>query len=136
MGSGGTLGGISRLFRERAPHARLVGAVPDRLQCGGASGHTLVEGIVEDLVGCEGQGVGPDEVIAVSDADAVAMTLRLAREEAILAGGSAGVAVHAAVEVARRLGPGKRVVTLLADTGRNYLSTYFSPAWRERHGIT
>jgi len=135
VGSGGTLGGISRLLRERLPTAHIVGAIPDRLRCGGAHGHTLVEGIVEDLTGCSGQGVGPDEVIAVTDSDAVAMTLRLAREEAILAGGSAGVAVHAAIEVARRLGPGKRVVAILADTGRNYLSTYFSRAWRERHGM-
>jgi cysteine synthase A len=63
------------------------------------------------------------------------MALRLAREEAILGGGSGGVAVHAAIEVGRRLGPGKRVVTLIADTGRNYLSTYFSRSWRERHGL-
>jgi cystathionine beta-synthase len=135
VGSGGTLGGITRLFRERAPGVQIVGAVPDRLQCGGRYGHTLVEGVVEDVVGCEGQGAMPDEVIAVSDADAVAMTLRLAREEAILAGGSSGVAVVAAIEVARRLGEGKRVVTLLADTGRNYLSTYFDPAWRAQHGL-
>jgi cystathionine beta-synthase len=135
VGSGGTLGGISRVFRERAPQALLVGAVPDRLQCGGAFGRTLVEGVVEDLVACALQGVQPDEVVEVPDASALCMTLRLAREEGILAGGSAGVAVHAAVEVARRLGPGKRVVTLLADTGRNYLSTYFNRAWRERHGM-
>ncbi len=45
------------------------------------------------------------------------------------------MAVHAAVEVARQLGPGKRVVTIVADTARNYLSTYFNPAWREAHGL-
>jgi cystathionine beta-synthase len=135
VGSGGTLGGISRLLRERLPGVQIVGAIPDRMHCGGRHGHTLVEGIVEDVGGCSGQGVGPDELIAVSDADAVAMTLKLAREEAILAGGSAGVAVHAAALVARRLGPGKRVVTILADTGRNYLSTYFNRAWRELHRL-
>ena len=135
VGSGGTLGGISRLFRERLPGVHVVGAVPDRSQCGGPHGHSLVEGVVEDLLACEGQGASPDEVIAVSDRDAVAMTLRLAREEAILVGGSAGVAVHAALVVAKRLGPGKRVVTLLADTGRNYLSTYFNREWRELHGM-
>jgi cystathionine beta-synthase len=135
VGSGGTLGGIQRLFRERIPGVLIVGAVPDRMQCGGAHGHSVVEGVVEDLVGCEGLGALPDDVVAVPDADAVAMTLRLAREEGILAGGSAGVAVHAAITVARRLGPGKRVVTLVADTGRNYLSTYFNRAWRERHGM-
>jgi cystathionine beta-synthase len=63
------------------------------------------------------------------------MTLRLAREEAILAGGSAGVAVHAAVKLAHELGPGKRVATILADTGRNYLSTYFREGWRRDHGF-
>ncbi len=63
------------------------------------------------------------------------MTLRLAREEAILAGGSAGVAVCAAIDVARQLGPGKRVVTLVPDTGRNYLSTYFNEEWRRARDL-
>ena len=90
---------------------------------------------MEDLLGCDGQGVKPDEVVTVPDVAAVAMTLRLAREEAILAGGSAGVAVHAAIEIARRLGPGKRIATIFPDTGRNYLSTYFNRGWRERYGM-
>ena len=63
------------------------------------------------------------------------MTLRLAREEAILAGGSAGVAVCAAIDVARQLGRGKRVVTLVPDTGRNYLSTYFNDEWRRARDL-
>jgi cystathionine beta-synthase len=63
------------------------------------------------------------------------MTLRLAREEAILVGGSAGVAVCAALRVGLELGPGKRVVTVMPDTGRNYLSTYFDSAWRQARGI-
>jgi cystathionine beta-synthase len=135
VGSGGTLGGISRLLRERVPHVRIVGAVPERSGCKGDYGHTLVEGIVEDLTPCKCQGVAPDMILKVSDRDALGMTLRLARQEAILAGGSAGVAVHAAIQVARELGPGKRVVAILADTGRNYLSTYFNRVWREEHGL-
>lgn len=135
VGSGGTLGGVSRYLRERLPEIRIVGAVPDRDRCAGTHGNSLVEGIVEDLVACAGQGVAPDMVVKVADRDAVTMTLRLAREEAILAGGSAGVAVFAAAEVARELGKGKRVAVILADTGRNYLSTYFDPAWRARHGL-
>jgi cystathionine beta-synthase len=63
------------------------------------------------------------------------MALRLAREEAILAGGSSGVAVCAAIEIARQLGPGKRVVTLVPDTGRNYLSTYFNEEWRRARDL-
>jgi cystathionine beta-synthase len=135
VGSGGTLSGVSRLFRERSPSTLLVGAVPDKRECAGKHGHTLVEGVVEDVASCDGQGVVPDRVIAVADRDAVAMTLRLAREEGILVGGSSGVAARASLEVARTLGRGKRVVTLFADTGRNYLSTYFNPSWREKHGI-
>lgn len=134
VGSGGTLGGTARFLRERVPGLRVVGAAPDEKACAGAHG-TVVEGIVEDVASCAGQGVSPDEVVTVADKDAVAMTLRLAREEAILTGGSAGVAVCAAIEVARQLGPGKRVVTIAPDTGRNYLSTYFDPEWRKARGV-
>jgi cystathionine beta-synthase len=135
VGSGGTLGGITRLFRDRVPHVRIVGAVPERSGCIGPGGRTLVEGIVEDVATCAGQGVCPDRVVRVGDKDALRMTLRLAREEAILAGGSAGVAVHAAIQLGRELGPGKRVATILADTGRNYLSTYFKEEWQRDHGF-
>jgi cystathionine beta-synthase len=135
VGSGGTLGGITRLFRARAPQVRIVGAVPERAGCIGPGGHTLVEGIVEDVTTCACQGVFPDAVVHVGDKDAIRMTLRLAREEAILAGGSAGVALHAAIQVARELGPGKRVATIFADTGRNYLSTYFREGWQRDHGF-
>ena len=135
VGSGGTLGGVSRYLREHAPHVAIIGAAPDAAACAGEHGGSLVEGIVEDLASCAGQGVAPDQVVNVRDKDAVAMTLRLAREEGILVGGSAGVAVCAAIEVGKRLGPGKRIAVILPDTGRNYLSTYFNEAWRAAHGL-
>jgi cystathionine beta-synthase len=74
-------------------------------------------------------------VIAVGDADAIRLMLRLAREEGILAGASSGVALVAALQVAAELGRGKRVVTMVTDTGRNYLSTYFDAEWRREHGF-
>jgi cystathionine beta-synthase len=135
VGSGGTLGGTTRYLRERVPGLRIVGAAPDHTACAGEHGSSLVEGVVCDLDSCAGQGVSPDEVVTVPDRDAVAMTLRMAREEAILAGGSAGVAVSAAIKVGLELGEGKRVVTIIPDTGRNYLSTYFDPAWRQARGV-
>jgi cystathionine beta-synthase len=135
VGSGGTLAGTARFLRERAPHVRIVGAMPEREACAGEFGGTLVEGIIEDLEECDLPGARPDQVIPVADRDAVAMTLRLAREEAILAGASAGVAVCAALRVARDLGEGRRVGTLVPDTGRNYLSTYFDEAWRAKRGV-
>lgn len=135
VGSGGTLGGTARLLREKIPDIRIVGAMPERSACAGVHGGTVVEGIIDDLGDCTQPDARPDEVVAISDREAIAMTLRLAREEAILAGASAGVAVSAAVRVAREIGPGKRVVTIVPDTGRNYLSTYFDDAWREKRGV-
>jgi cystathionine beta-synthase len=133
VGSGGTLGGAARYLRERAPGVAIVGAAPDKDSRLGPHG-TLVEGVLDDLTSCS-QPIAPDRVITVSDRDALAMTLRLAREEAVLAGGSAGIAVHAAIEIARELGSGKRVVVVVPDTGRNYLSTYFNEEWRRTNGL-
>jgi len=109
--------------------------MPEPSACAGEHGATLVEGIIEDLGDCVQPDAKPDEIVMVRDRDAVAMTLRLAREEAILVGGSAGVAVCAALRVGLELGPGKRIVTIMPDTGRNYLSTYFDSAWRAARGI-
>jgi len=135
VGSGGTLAGTARFLRERLPGIRIVGALPERSSCAGEFGGTLVEGVIEDLDDCDIPGARPDDVISVADRDAVAMALRLAREEAILAGASAGVAVCAALRLARELGEGKRIATLVPDTGRNYLSTYFDDAWRAKRGV-
>jgi cystathionine beta-synthase len=135
VGSGGTLGGTARYLRQHLPAVRVIGALPERSACAGEHGRTLVEGVIDDLGDCDQPDVRPDEIVKIADRDAVAMTLRLARDEAILAGGSAGVAVCAALLVARELGRGRRVVTIVPDTGRNYLSTYFDEAWRCKRGV-
>jgi len=135
VGSGGTLGGTARFLRERLPNIRVVGAMPERDSCAGDHGNTLVEGVIDDLGDCTQPDARPDDVVTIPDREGVTMTLRLAREEAILAGGSAGVAVCAAIRVAKELGAGKRVVTIVPDTGRNYLSTYYDDAWRAKRGV-
>jgi cysteine synthase len=135
VGSGGTLGGISRVLREQTPNAEIVGAAPDRARFGGAHG-SLVEGVVDDLDSCAVHGVSPDVVELVSDRDAISMMLALARDEGILAGTSSGIAVCAAIRIAQRLGEGRRVVTIVPDTGRNYLSSCLDPAWRTARGLS
>ncbi|WP_131810588.1 pyridoxal-phosphate dependent enzyme, partial [Mycolicibacter sinensis] len=77
----------------------------------------------------------PDEIIAVSDADSFDMTRRLAREEALLVGGSCGMAVVAAVEAAVKAGPDALVVVLLPDGGRGYMSKLFNDSWMSSYGF-
>jgi cystathionine beta-synthase len=127
VGSGGTVAGMGRVLRARIPNVSIIGAATQR--------DSVVEGVTDEIDADSTHGTPPDRVIEVSDADAIRSMLRLAREEGILAGASSGVALVAALRVAAELGPGKRVVTMVTDTGRNYLSTYFDPEWRRKHGF-
>jgi cystathionine beta-synthase len=94
-----------------------------------------VEGIGEDFMPGTMDLSIVDDVIQVSDRDAFRMARRLAQEEGILVGGSGGTAVHAAVKVAEHLPGEKTIVTLLPDTGRNYLSKLFSDQWMKEQGF-
>ncbi len=142
MGTGGTISGTGRFLKERNAAVRLVGADPvgsilEPLKRGEhvEARPYRIEGVGEDFVPGTLDLDLVDRVIPVGDAEAVAMTLRLAREEGILAGGSSGLAVWAAVEVARALTPADLVVVLLPDTGERYLSKIFDPAWRRANGF-
>ncbi|HUO66608.1 MAG TPA: cysteine synthase family protein [Gammaproteobacteria bacterium] len=127
VGSGGTIAGTGRVLRSRLPSVVIVGAA--------TQAQSVVEGVTDEIDAEATHGTPPDRVIEVSDADAIRSMLRLARDEGILAGASSGVALVAALRVAAELGPGKRVVTMVTDTGRNYLSSYFDPEWRRQHGF-
>ena len=123
VGTGGTLTGVGRVLRQRKPDVLIVAVEP--------RASAVLSGGKPGLHGIQGLGAGfvpevletdlIDEVVTVTDVAAERMTNRLAKEEGLLLGPSAGANVHAALEIARRLDPGQRVVTILCDTGERYL---------------
>jgi cysteine synthase A len=123
VGTGGTFSGVARLLKEQDP-AILTVAVETQgsvLQ-GGQPGHHKVEGIGVSFIPQTFSREWCDEIIMVKDPEAFAMVTRLAAEEGALAGSSGGAAVDAAVQIAARLGQGKRVVTVIPDSAERYLS--------------
>ena len=138
VGTGGTITGAGRYLKEVSERQRVkvVGADPEGSVYSGGTGRPyLVEGVGEDFWPSAYDPTVPDEIIAVSDADSFDMTRRLAREEALLVGGSCGMAVVAAIEVAQKAGPDSLVVVLLPDGGRGYLSKVFNDAWMSSYGF-
>jgi cysteine synthase A len=122
VGTGGTITGVGEVLKQHNPNILVVAVEPSRspvLQ-GGRPGPHAIQGIGASFVpGVLNRRI-IDEVIGVGDEEAMAMARRLAREEGLLVGISSGANVVAAIKVAKRLGRGKRVVTILPDTGERY----------------
>jgi cystathionine beta-synthase len=135
IGTGGTITGAGRYLKEISNgRVRIVGADPEGSVYSGGTGRPyLIEGVGEDIWPATYDPAVPDEIIAISDADSFLMTRRLAREEAILAGGSSGMAVVAALRINAQ--PGDIIVVLLPDGGRGYLSKIFNDDWMTDYGF-
>lgn len=126
VGTGGTITGIGQVMQQEAPHARVIAVEPAKSATlsGGRPGITRIQGTGAGFVpGILDRNVLAD-VMTVNDEEAISMAERLAKTEGILAGISAGGAVVAALEVARQLGSGKTVVTIIPDAGERYLSMW------------
>ncbi len=137
IGTGGTISGAGRYLKEvSGGRVRVIGADPEGSVYSGGSGRPyLVEGVGEDIWPDTYDRAICDEVIAVTDAESFLMTRRLAREEALLVGGSSGLAVAAGLRAARGAEPGDVIVVLLPDGGRGYLSKIFNDDWMADYGF-
>jgi cystathionine beta-synthase len=139
VGTGGTITGTARYLRERNPELVVVGADPEgSIYSGGADNvHPyLVEGVGEDFWPETFDPAVVDRWVTVSDRDAFMTTRRLAQLEGILAGGSGGLALHAALQVAEEVeDPEAMIVVILPDGGRSYLSKIYSDAWMRQYGF-
>jgi cystathionine beta-synthase len=145
VGTGGTISGVGRYLKERSaeregPAVQIVGADPAGSVYSGGSGRPyLVEGVGEDFWPSTYDRSIADRVIEVSDGDSFDFTRRLAREEALLVGGSSGMAAFAAVQLAHELSAAGDddavIVVLLPDSGRGYLAKVFNDEWLSQYGF-
>ncbi len=137
VGTGGTISGTGRYLKDVSDgRVQIIGADPQGSVYSGGDGRPyLVEGVGEDFWPTTYDRGIADRIVAVSDADSFLMTRRMGREEALLVGGSCGMATVAAARVAAELGPDDVVVVLLPDGGRGYLSTVFNDQWMQSYGF-
>jgi cystathionine beta-synthase len=138
VGTGGTISGVGKYLKEVSDGAvQIIGADPEGSVYSGGTGRPyLVEGVGEDFWPSAYDPAVVDRIIASSDAESFDLTLRLAREEGLLVGGSSGLAVSAALKLAADLGPDDVVVVLLPDGGRGYLGKVFNEKWMQSYGFS
>ncbi len=142
-GTGGTVSGVGRFLKKKAPHIKVIGVDP----IGSVHYHYFytktmptphvykVEGIGEDIL-CDAMDYSVvDEMHQVNDKESFTMARRLVREEGLFCGGSSGSNVHIALKVAKALGPGKTVVTVLPDSATRYITKFLSDAWMKDYGF-
>jgi cysteine synthase A len=127
VGTGGTITGVGEVLKQEVHGVQIIAVEPTRspVLAGGKPGLHAIQGIGASFVPSVLNREVYDELIQVKDEDAIELAKQLARVEGLLVGISAGANIFASLQIARRLGEGKRVVTVLPDTGERYLSVNF-----------
>ncbi|WP_207478615.1 cysteine synthase A [Arenibaculum pallidiluteum] len=143
VGTGGTLAGVGLALKERDPSIRIVLADPmgsalfnwyDKGELK-AEGNSITEGIGQGRVTRNLEGAPIDGWLRVTDEEALPLIFSLLREEGLVLGGSSGINVMAAIKLARELGPGHRIATVLCDSGTRYQSKLFNPDFLREKGL-
>lgn len=137
VGTGGTIAGVGKRFREDLPNCKIVGVDPEGSIIGGGEpgGPYLVEGIGYDFIPDVLDQKLVDRYIKTNDPVSFELALRLIREEGMLVGGSSGSAIQGALEIAKGCKGGERIVVILPDNVRNYMSKFLDPNWRHQKGL-
>lgn len=137
VGTGGTITGLAKKYKEMGANIRMVGADPYGSILGGGeeSYPFLVEGIGYDFIPDILDNSLVDEYVKVQDKDSFLTARRLIREEGLLVGGSSGTAVWAALQAAKSLSKKQKCVVILPDCMRNYITTFVNDDWMKKHGF-
>jgi cysteine synthase len=143
VGSGGTLGGVSLALKDRNPAVKIALADPlgaalySWVKTGELKSHgtSITEGIGQGRVTANLEGVEIDEAYEIPDAEALPIVFDLLQHEGLCMGGSTGINVAGAIRLAKDMGPGQTIVTVLADYGNRYQSKMFNPAFLREKGL-
>jgi cystathionine beta-synthase len=137
VGTGGTIAGVAKRFREELPNCKIIGVDPEGSIIGGGEpgGPYLVEGIGYDFIPDVLDQSLVDRYVKTNDRESFPLAIRLIREEGMLVGGSSGSAMQGVFEIAKECKGGERIVVILPDNVRNYMSKFLDPKWRAEKGV-
>lgn len=143
-GTGGTFAGASLFFKEKNPHVKCILADPmgsglySYVKTGEikSEGNSVTEGIGNSRVTANMENVPIDDAIRIDDKEAIRVIYQLLYKEGLFMGGSVGINVGAAVALAKQLGPGHTIVTVLCDSGARYQSRLYNPEWLASKGLS
>src|SRR4051812_43889971 len=143
VGTGGTLSGVGIALKERNPGVKIY--LSDPMGSGIYSwyarhefkpeGSSITEGIGNNRETENLKGFAPDGQYQITDEEALPIVFRIAKEEGLILGGSTAINIAGAIRLAKELGPGKTIVTILADSGTRYLSKLFNPAFLKERNL-